>query len=97
MTQDPIERCLHPVCSALVEVLPHAMDTPISAGGVVSIDGKYLSFEAGRALAKSLGFRSYIDLLFWLSENYGVPFKGLVTWPNTESCHLRGKETQPEK
>ena len=72
-------------CSALVEVLAHARQMPIRDGGVVAIGGgSPMSFDEARTFAKSRGFRSYLNLLDWLFENYGVPFKGEVVWPNTE-------------
>ena len=41
-----------------------------------------MSFDDARTFAKARGFRSYLNLLDWLVENYGVPFKGEVVWPN---------------
>lgn len=43
-----------------------------------------MSFDEARTFAKARGFRSYLNLLDWLVENYGVPFKGEVVWPNDE-------------
>lgn len=71
--------------SVLVEVLAHARQTPIRDGGVVAIGGgQPMSFDEARTFAKARGFRSYLHLLDWLFENYGVPFKGEVVWPNTK-------------
>lgn len=76
-------------CSALVELAANALNLPIAQGGVISVDGQTLNFEQGRALAKAKGFRSYIDLLFWLAEKHTLPFKGTVVWPN--AGHLAQK------
>jgi hypothetical protein len=71
--------------SALVEVAANAMQTNVRDAHVIRInEGPWLDFEATHKLGKSLGFGGYLNLLEWLVEKYGAPFKGVVHWPNTK-------------
>ncbi len=85
---------LHPICSALVEVAANAMQTKVRDAHVIRInEGPWLDFEATHKLGKSLGFGGYLNLLEWLVEKYGAPFKGVVHWPNTEVSQPETKPT----
>ena len=71
--------------SALVEVAANAMQTKVRDAHVIRLnEGPWLDFEATHKLGKSLGFGGYLNLLEWLVENYGAPFKGEVVWPNDQ-------------
>jgi hypothetical protein len=73
------------ICSALVEVAANAMQTKVRDAHVIRINaGPWLDFEETHNLGKSLGFGGYLNLLEWLVEKYGVPFKGVVHWPNVK-------------
>ena len=72
-------------CSALVEVAANAMQTKVRDAHVIRInEGPWLDFEATHKLGKILGFGGYLNLLEWLVEKYGAPFKGVVQWPNVK-------------
>lgn len=73
-------------CSALVEVAANAMQTKVRDAHVIRInEGPWLDFEATHKLGKILGFGGYLNLLEWLVEKYGAPFRGVVQWPNVQN------------
>ncbi len=80
-------------CSALVEVAANAMQTKVRDAHVIRInEGPWLDFEATHKLGKILGFGGYLNLLKWLVEKYGAPFKGVVQWPNESSSATGGAQ-----